>query len=431
MDYDLSIVGAGWAGFNAAITARGLGLKVLLIEKADIGGTCLNTGCIPTKALIQSAKALSLVKKSDSFGINLASPSLNFLKIQERKLKIIQVLKSGMQARLKGIDFLKAEAQVSSSEELVVDAQKIKSKNIIIASGSRPMEIGAFKFDGKKILSSDDILNLKEIPRSLLIIGGGVVGSEFASLFSALGTQVEIVEKMPQLLPGEDIEIARKLTAIFKKKGIKVNTNTDAASIDLNNYELVLLAVGRAPNTDNLGLDKIGLNLERRKILVDEYLRTNIANIYSAGDCTGKIMLAHYAGYQGRIAAGNIADTKNLKKASTRNVPSCIFTDPEISSVGLTEEEARQEGLELKVYKFDFLASGMARILEETDGFIKITADKKTGRVIGSSLIGPRATELVGILTLAISAGLTVPQLQETIFAHPTLSESISEALAQ
>ena len=311
MDYDLSIVGAGWAGFNAAITARGLGLKVLLIEKADIGGTCLNTGCIPTKALIQSATAHSLVKKSDSLEINLASPSLNFLKIQERKLKIIQVLKSGMQARLKGIDFLKAEAQVSSSEELVVDAQKIKSKNIIIASGSRPMEIGAFKFDGKKILSSDDILNLKEIPRSLLIIGGGVVGSEFASLFSALGTQVEIVEKMPQLLPGEDIEIARKLTAIFKKKGIKVNTNTDAASIDLNNYELVLLAVGRAPNTDNLGLDKIGLNLERRKILVDEYLRTNIANIYSAGDCTGKIMLAHYAGYQGRIAAGNIADTKN------------------------------------------------------------------------------------------------------------------------
>jgi dihydrolipoamide dehydrogenase len=334
-----------------------------------------------------------------------------------------------MEFTLKGIDFFNAEAKILSNEELQVENQIIKTKNIIIATGSRPLELNALRFDGKKIVSSDEILNLKQIPKLLLIIGGGVIGCEFASLFSTLGSEVSIVEKMPQVLPGEDKEIARKLETLFKKKGIKVNTNTDATSIDLGNYDLVLLCIGRVPHVDNLGLDKIGVRLEKNKVIVDEYLKTSIDNIYAAGDCTGDIMLAHFAAYQGCVAAENIASPTTAKKADNKNVPNCIFTDPEIASVGLNEEKAQNKGWDIKINRFDFLGSGMARILDETEGFIKIISDKKTGQILGASIIGPRATELIAILTVAISSCLKPSQIQDTIFAHPTLSECINEAL--
>jgi dihydrolipoamide dehydrogenase len=427
--YDLSIIGAGWAGFTAALTARGLGLKVCLIEKAQIGGTCLNLGCIPTKTLIQSAKIFNLAKKGENFGLDAISPTINFLKIQQRKDKLIQQLRQGMQYMLKGIDFLNQEAQILSNEELKVGAQTIKTRFILIACGSKPVELAAFKFDCIRIISSDDILNLKEVPNSLLIIGGGVIGCEFASLFFTLGTQVTIVEKMPQLLPGEDKEVARKIEASFKKRGIKVNTNTDASSFNLKDYNLILVCVGRAPKTQGLGLENLGLNLDRGRIIVDEYLKTNIPNIYAAGDCTAKFMLAHFAAYQGSIAAQNLASPDNLKKADNTVIPNCIFTDPEIASVGLTEEKAMARNIDISVKRFDFLGSGMARILNETEGFIKIISDKKTEEIIGASIIGPRATELIAVLTVAISCRLKIPQVRNTIFAHPTLSESIHEAL--
>ncbi len=429
MDYDLAVIGAGWAGFNAAVRAKELGLKVCLIEKWQIGGTCLNRGCIPTKALIQSAKVYSLTKKSNLFGVDAPNPQINFPKIQERKEKLIQQLRCGMQFMLKGIDFLNTEAQILSPEELKVAEQIIKTKTILIASGSKPMEIPGLKFDGQKIISSDDILNLKEIPKSLLIIGGGVIGCEFASLFSILGTQVSMVELMPQLLPGIDKEVAKKLEAIFKKKAIKVNTNSDAQSVDLNNYDLVLLCIGRAPEIGSLDLNKIGIKSDNGRIVVDEYLKTSVSNIYAAGDCATKTMLAHFAAYQGRIAAENIANPNNLIKADNQNIPNCIFTDPEIASVGLSEENAEDQGIAIKINKFDFFGSGMARILEETEGFVKIISDTKTNVIRGASIIGPRATELIGILTLAVSSRLKISQIQETIFAHPTLSESISDAL--
>lgn len=429
MDYDLTIIGAGWAGFNAAIRAKELGLKVALIEKEQIGGTCLNRGCIPTKSLIQSAKVYTLTKKSNAFGIDVTNPQINFIKIQERKDKIIQQLRSGMQFMLKGIDFLNAEAKILSHEELKAGNQIIKTKFILIATGSKPMELKELKFDGKKIISSDEILKLRDIPKSLLIIGGGVIGCEFASLFSALGTSVSLIEKMTQVLPGQDGEIAKKLENIFKKKGIKVSTNTDAKDVDLKDYNLVLLCVGRIPGTEDLDSEKLGLNLEKGKFVVDEYLRTNIPNIYAAGDCTGGIMLAHFAAYQGRIAAENITSPDNPKKINKTNIPNCIFTEPEIATVGLTEEEAKDKGIIIKINRFDFLGSGMARILDETEGFIKIISDKNTQQLLGASIIGPRATELIGILTLAISSRLKISQIQQTLFAHPTLSESISEAL--
>lgn len=429
MDYDLAIIGAGWAGFNAAQRAKELGLKTALIEKTEVGGTCLNRGCIPTKALIQSAKIYTLCKKSANFGIEAVSPQINFLKVQERKDKIIQQLRGNMHLALKGLDFINSEARIISKEEIKTGNKAIKSKFTLIATGSRPAELPNLKFDGKKIISSDEILNLKEIPKSLLIIGGGVIGCEFASLFSVFGTQVAIAEKMPQLLPGEDREIAKKLELNFKKKGIKINLSMDASAIDLSNYALVLLCVGRRPNTDGLGLEKLPLNLENGGPAIDTYLKTNISNIYAAGDCTAKIMLAHFAAFQGRIAVENIAEPSSPKITENTAVPNCIFTDPEISSIGLNEEAAKNKGIEISIDKFDFMGSGMARILDETEGFIKIISDKKTGQILGASIIGPRATELIAIFSIILQSRLKVSQVQKILFAHPTLSESIGEAL--
>jgi dihydrolipoamide dehydrogenase len=429
MEYDLIIIGAGWAGFNAAIRARELGLKVALVEQEQIGGTCLNRGCIPTKSLVQSAKVYSLIKKADSFGISAPCPKVNFSKIQERKDKIILALRNAMQFSLKGVDFINAQAEILSSTEVKLGERIAKTRFILIAAGSRPIELKALKFDGKKIISSDELVNLKELPESLLVIGGGVIGCEFASLFSCFGANVTIIEKMNQLIPGFDKEIANKLGNIFKKKGIKVNTGSEVVPADLEGYNLVLLCVGRMPSLEKLGLAKLPLELDRGRIIVDEYLKTSIPNVYAAGDCTGDFMLAHYAAYQGRVAAENIAHPEKPLGVDKTTVPSCIFTDPEIAAVGLSEEEARNKSIELEINKFDFLGSGMARILDETEGFIKIISDKNTGLILGASIIGPKATELIGILTLALSSHLKASHIRSTLFAHPTLSESISDAL--
>ncbi|MCX5706739.1 MAG: dihydrolipoyl dehydrogenase [Candidatus Omnitrophica bacterium] len=427
--YDLTVIGAGWAGFNAGIKAKELGLKVSLIEESHLGGTCLNLGCIPTKTLIQSAKVLNLLKKSSQFGINNTALELDFLKIQERKKQIVKQLAGGMQSMLKGIDYICGKAEIISVQELKVNDKIIKTKYILIASGSKPVELKEFKFSPNKILSSNEILNLEKLPCSLLIIGGGVIGCEFASLFSILGTQVTLVEKMPQLLLGEDREVAKKLEGLFKKKGIKVNTDSDAANINLDDFELVLVCVGRQAQLESLGLEKIGLTIEKGRILVDDYLSTNINNIYAAGDCTAKICLAHYASFQGCLAAENIANPLKKKKAKIANIPNCIFTDPEIASVGLTESRAKEAGIETVMHRFDFMGSGMARILDETEGFLKIITDKNNGLLLGASIIGPKATELIGILTVAVSARLNIDQLRNTVFAHPSLSETIGEAL--
>lgn len=403
-------------------------MKVCLIEAAKLGGTCLNSGCIPTKTLIQSAKIYSLVKRSSSFGIELDNPRINFGKIQERKEKIVAQLGQGMRSGLAGIDFVNSRARIISANDIKVDGRQIKAKFILIAAGSRPVELPGFKFDSLKVINSSQALLLQEVPQSLLIIGGGVIGCEFAGLFSTLGSRVSIVEKMPQLLPGADKEVARKIEVIFKKKGIKVDTDTDASALDVNNYAKILVCVGRAADTSGLGLEEAGVKTEKNQIIVNDYLETSIPNIYAAGDCASSVMLAHYAAYQGRAAVENMINKRSYK-ADNRIIPSCIFTDPEIAGVGMNEDEAKARGLELNVHKFDFLGSGMARIIDETEGFIKIISNRASEEILGASIIGPKATELIAIFTVAISARLKVSQIRETIFAHPTLSESIHEAL--
>jgi len=428
--YDLAIIGAGWAGFNAAIRAKSLGLKVALIEEAFIGGTCLNSGCIPAKTLVQSAKLLEFAGKAKSFGIEInAIPEINFPVIQARKEKIIMQLRKGMESRLAGIDYVSGHARIINNQHLKVNDDDLTTKFILLASGSRPFELPGFVFDGKKVISSEEALNLSKVPESLLIIGGGVIGCEFAQIFASLGSKVQVVEIMDQLLPGVDREIAKKLETIFKKKKISVSTLTDAKTVDLNNFELVLVCVGRKPRIE--GLDALGIATGKSGIIVDDYLRTSVENIYAAGDCTGKLMLAHYASYQGNCAVENIGKPSTPARADNAVVPACIFTSPEIASVGLNELQASQIVPEIKINKFDFLGSGMARIQDETEGFIKIIFEAKTGKLIGAHIIGPKATELISIFTLALSSGLNVAQLRKTIFAHPTLSEAINEALDQ
>jgi dihydrolipoamide dehydrogenase len=402
---------------------------VALIEQEKTGGTCLNRGCIPTKALIQSAKTFSLAKKANDFGVCSDSIKIDFNAVCLRKDKIVSQLLQGLNFSLKGIDFIASAARLISANEIQVNKVVLAADSMIIATGSKVFELPGFKFDGTNVLSSDDILDLKQIPGSLLIIGGGVIGCEFASLFSNLGSQVTIAEKFSRLLPGEDPDISRKLEGVFRKKGIKVLVDNDASACALDAFERILVCVGRIPMTEGLGLEEAGIRLTGGRIVVDEYLRTSIPNIYAAGDCTAKIMLAHYAAYQGQIAAENIANPSGLKKADNPNVPSCIFTDPEIASIGIKEEAAQSAGIAVKIDRFDFLGSGMARILGETEGFIKIVSDKGTDKILGASIIGPRATELIAVLTLAVTCGLKVSQVKDTIFAHPTLSESIRDAL--
>lgn len=424
--YDLAVIGAGWAGFNAALRAKELGLKACLIESDKIGGTCLNRGCIPTKALIACAKVFSLTKKSSVFGIELENLRFNFVKIQERKNRIVHQLAQAMRTKLSGIDFIQSAAVLVSPHEIKVDGRLINAKFILIATGSRPSQLTQLKFDQEKIISSDQALELSAIPPSLLIVGGGVIGCEFASLFSILGSKVTIIEKMPNLLPGEDKEIARKLEVIFGKKGIQVITNADIATVDIQNYSRVLVCVGRAANTAGLGLENLGVKMENDRIVVDDYLKTSVANVYASGDCASRLMLAHYASYQGKAAVENMV-SNNAHQANNKIVPACIFTEPQISSVGLNEENAVSVGIPIKVHKFDFRASGAAWISDETEGFIKVISNQKTQEIIGASIIGPLASELIATLSVAVSEHLTLNQIRAMIFAHPTLSESIHE----
>jgi dihydrolipoamide dehydrogenase len=426
--YDLTIIGAGWAGFNAAIRAKSLGLKVGLVEESQIGGTCLNRGCIPTKTLVQSAKILEETRKSRIFGVSTGGePQLNFPEVMERKTRIIEQLRKGMESRLTGIDYLPGHAQLVDNHSIKIDGRTIESSNILIAAGSSPFELPGFAYDGQKLISSDQILELEQVPASLLIIGGGVVGCEFAQIFASFGSKVTVVELMDQLLPGVDREIAKKLENIFKKRRINVLTATDAGSLDLKDFQKVLVCVGRKPRVE--GSESLGLKINKSGIVVNDYLQTNVANVYAAGDCTGKMMLAHYAAYQGIVAVENIKSPDDLRKADNPVVPACIFTSPEIAFVGLSEEQARNKGFQVKVSKFDFLGSGMARIQDEAEGFIKVVSQEDSGKLLGAALIGPKATELIAVFSLALSCALSLKDVRKNIFAHPTLSEAIAETL--
>ena len=441
-EYDLAIIGAGPGGYTAAIYASRCGLKTCLIEQSQVGGTCLNRGCIPTKTILASLKAFSAISRSSDFGIELSEhPKPNIEKILKRKDDVINKLKKGEEFLIKaqGIDYVIGQARLETPNTLKVNDLSIKAANIIIASGSVEAELPFAKFDSKLILSSTDILNLNKIPQCLIIIGGGVIGCEFASIYSGLGSKVKIIEMMPQLLPGMDREMAKKLEIVFRKNGIEIFTETKVEDITKRDSSLTvktskgdidgdmaLVSVGRKPNSENLGLDKLGIKTEKSRVIVNDYLRTNLDNIYAIGDVIGGYMLAHVASHEGIWSVNNIIGKG--KKSDYSAVPNCVYTHPEIASVGIYAEQAKSLGINTKSVKFPYSALGRAHAEGETDGFVKIVCETETNKILGVHIMGPDATNLIAQGTLAVKFGLKADDLASTMHAHPTLSEGVMEA---
>lgn len=445
----VAVIGGGPGGYVAAIKAAMLGAEVTVIEKRKVGGTCLNVGCIPTKALLASSSLISSIKEAKDFGIHInGEVEANFDDIMNRKNKVVSQLISGIEFLFekRGIKLVNGFGKLVDTNKIEVNKEDgskelVEADKIILANGSQPVILPMFPYDGDKIITSDEALNLKDIPKSLLIVGGGVIGCEFGQFFRALGTEVTIVEMFDQLLPLEDKDVAKQLQRQFKKDKIKVMTGVKIEKCEIVDNEVVatlsngkevkaekaLLSIGRKPYLDNSGIEDIGIQLERGKVIVNENLETNVKGIYAIGDIINTPFLAHVASKEGLVAAQN-AVCGNSKTVNYAAVPRCVYTEPEVAGVGKTEKELQENGIEYNTGQFDFRALGKAQAIGHFQGFIKILADKND-KMIGASIVGPHATDLLTELSLAVHLGLTVEEVGDVIHAHPTLSEGIMEAL--
>ncbi|MHB8172231.1 MAG: dihydrolipoyl dehydrogenase [Thermincolia bacterium] len=448
MTYQIAIIGGGPGGYVAAIRAAQLGAKVTVIEKARLGGTCLHWGCIPTKTLVAGVETLRTIKKAGEFGITSANPVVDFQRLMEQKNQVVERLETGINYLFKKnkIDLHQGTGKLLSPHKIEVTktdgtVEEIIAENIIIATGSEPALIETLGYDGERVITSNEALALSEVPKRLLVIGGGVIGCEFACIFAELGAEVTIVEIMPTILPGVDKEISRLMQTLFKSRGITVKTKAKIQEVRKNRDEVaavldtdeelaadkILISTGRTFNSRGLGLEALGIEQgPRGEIMVNSRLQTNIPNIYAIGDITNKIQLAHVASAQGITAVENIMG--NPKEMNYDVVPSCIFTFPEVAGVGITSQQAEEQGISVKTGKFPFMALGKGQATGETDGFVKMLADPVSDRILGVHIVGPRATDLIAEATLAVKLGATAQQLAETIHAHPTLAEAIMEA---
>jgi dihydrolipoamide dehydrogenase len=446
-EYDLVIIGGGPGGYVAAIRAAQLGAKVALVEKDRVGGTCLNHGCIPTKALMRSVEALRLVEEAPAFGVIVEEPAFDFARIMARKDEIVARLVGGVEGLLEAhkVEIVLGTATIPKPGLVLIRAangdHRLATKNIIIATGSVPARPPIAGLDAPGVLTSAEILELKEVPDSLAVIGGGVIGLEFAGIFHALGTKVTVLEMLPTLLPTVDGELARRYKSYLQRGGVEVHLRArveeirpkeDGLAVKVADSEeevgaeKVLVATGRVPYTEGLGLEELGIKRAGGAIAVDEHMATNVSGVYAIGDVTGGTMLAHVASRQGEVAAENILG--HPVAMDYRAVPNCVFTLPEIAGVGLTEEEAKAEGLDYKVARFPFSASGRALTIGETAGLVKLICERGSGKVLGMHIMGPHASDLIAEGTLAIQMGATARDIAETIHAHPTLPEAIMEA---
>ncbi|MBI5639643.1 MAG: dihydrolipoyl dehydrogenase [Nitrospirae bacterium] len=449
MQVRLVTLGAGPGGYVAAIKAAQLGASVTVIEDFEVGGTCLNRGCIPTKAMVSSSDMLAKARKLDTFGIELKGEvTPNFSKIIERKNKIVSTQVKGLRGlfRSRGIALKQGRGSLISPREIEVTSEdgtreRVVADRIIIATGSRPAEIPDFPFDGDRIISSNEALNLTEIPRSLLIVGAGAIGCEFACIFRELGTEVTILEMMPRALATEDHEVSELLEKELKKKKIVLHTGARVAKVEIRDdgvhafladgrelvAEKVLVSVGRSFNSDNIGLASTGIETGKRgEIIVNNRMQTSVSGIYAVGDVTGGILLAHVASTAGRVAAVNSMGGDAVMDYSV--VPAAIFTSPEIASVGLREQQAEEQGVRVRTGRFQFRALGKAHAMGDIAGFVKIISEETTDRILGGHIVGAHASDLIHEIALAVRNGLTTRELAGTIHAHPTLAEGIMEA---
>lgn len=458
-EYDLVILGGGTGGYVAAIRASQLGLKTALVEKGKLGGTCLHKGCIPSKALLRSAEVYAQTKHSEEFGVLTSDVSVNFTKVQERKGKIVDQLHKGVQHLMKQgkIDvyeglgrilgpsiFSPMPGTISVEMNNGEDNAMLVPKNVIVATGSRPRTLPGLEIGGK-VMTSDEALSMEEIPASIIIVGGGVIGIEWASMLADFGSDVTVIEYADRIIPTEDKEISKEMQRLMKKKGVKIVTSakvlpetlkqgdTVAISAEVKGEqkeftaEKVLVSVGRQANVEGIGLENTDIQVEKGYIATNEYFQTKESHIYAIGDVIGGLQLAHVASHEGIVAVEHIAG-ENPHPIDYDLVSKCIYSAPEAASVGITEDQAKEKGFKVKIGKFSFKAIGKALVFGESDGFVKIVADEETNDILGVHMIGPHVTDMISEAGLAKVLDATPWEVAHTIHPHPTLSEAIGEA---
>ena len=451
MDFDVLVIGSGPGGYVAAIRASQLGKKVAIVERAELGGICLNWGCIPTKALLRSAEVYDLIKHSTDYGFGVENSSIDFPKIIKRSRDVAGRMSKGVTFLMKKnkIEVIPGTAKLSGKNSVDValndgKSRKITAENILIATGARARQIPGMEIDGKRVLSYREAMVVKEQPSSIVVVGAGAIGVEFAYFFRTLGSEVTIVEMLPSLLPIEDEEVSKELEKAFKKQGIKVHTATKVEKMEKGKKdvklsiskdgksetltaEYVLMAIGVQGNIEGLGLEDAGVGMEKGWIKVNENYQTNIPNVYAIGDIIGPPWLAHVASKEGILAVEHMAGHR-IVPLDYNTIPGCTYCHPQVASVGYTEKKALEAGYKIKVGKFPMRASGKAVALGDPEGFIKIIYDEKYGELLGCHIIGPEATELITEVTLAKSVEATYMEVLHTVHPHPTLSEIVMEA---
>jgi dihydrolipoamide dehydrogenase len=447
-EYDLVVIGGGTGGYTAAIHASQLGLSAAIIERDKIGGTCLHRGCIPTKAWLESAHVLERVRKAADFGVITGEPSVDYGRVVKRQHAVVETLHKSIRGVIQKhkIEIIEGEGKLQSAGQVAVNGRTLTAKNVIIASGSEPRQIPGLEVDGEHILTSDHLLALEELPKSLLIVGAGAVGSEFASFFNDVGTEVTLIEMMPTVVPLEDPDAGKSLAKTLESRGVNVMTSarvlpdrtkmydsTVELTVEQGNEEntvkgqRVLVAVGRQAVTEGLGLENTRARVERGWIAVDETYRTDEPSVYAVGDAIGGLLLAHVAAAEGFIAAEAIAG-KEAEKLDYTRVPRVTYSRPQVASVGLTEAEAKEAGHSVKSQRFSFKYNAMALIEGETDGFAKVVYDSESGDLLGAHIVGPHAGELISEAALARFLQASAWEIGSNIHAHPTLSETLGEA---
>lgn len=445
-NYNVVVIGGGPAGYVAAIKAAQLGARVAIVEKGEFGGTCLNVGCIPTKAYLKNAEIIEHIREASTRGILIDSSQIkvDMEKVQEYKNSVVKKLTSGVVALLKsnGVDIYQGIGKINKNKDVVVnDSQIIKADKIILAGGSKASRINIPGIESDKVLTSDDLLAIKEVPETLAVIGGGVIGTEMGQSFAGLGSKVIIIEMMDRIVPPLDHEVSAELTKIVKKKGMTIITSAriteivdkgDKLEIKIDGKDSViadkaLISIGRVPDLEGMG--EVKFETERGKIKVDKYMETSVKGIYAPGDVNGIKMLAHVAFRMGEVAAEN-AVKGNHRSIKLLSAPSVVYTSPEVAMVGLTEEEARAKYDDIRIGRFNFAANGRALASSEAHGFVKVIADNRYGEVLGVHIIGPSAAEIITQASLIMEMEITVDEVIKTIYGHPTYSEALFEAFA-